>query len=73
MDQILQGLSSSDNGVRSQAEDQLNNEWQQKQPDVLLMALVDSIQHSSEASVRLPGRPLCLSRWPSRLHYTICA
>lgn len=48
---LLQGLSSSDNSIRTQAEDQLNNEWVQKQPDVLLMGLVEQIAASEDLSV----------------------
>ena len=52
--QLLQGLGSSDNTIRSHAEDQLNNEWTLKQPDVLLMGLVEQIARSPEASVGAP-------------------
>lgn len=49
---LLQGLSSSENTVRTQAEEQLNNEWVTAQPDVLLMGLVEQIQDSTDPSVR---------------------
>ena len=50
--QLLQGLSSSDNDLRSQAEEQLNNEWVVARPDVLLMGLVDRIYSDSDPVVR---------------------
>lgn len=49
--QLLQALSSSDNDVRSQAEDQLGTEWVAARPDVLLMGLVEQIQDSNDLSV----------------------
>lgn len=49
---LLRGLTTADNTVRSQAEDQLNNDWVQNRPDVLLMGLAEQIQGSEEASVR---------------------
>lgn len=50
--ELLQKLSSPENQARTLAEDQLNNEWFVKQPDVLLMGLVEQIQLSQEPSVR---------------------
>ena len=50
--QLLQALSSSDNASRSQAEEQLNNDWVTGRPDVLLMGLVEQIQAAQEPSVR---------------------
>ncbi|KAI9823298.1 MAG: hypothetical protein M1832_002522 [Thelocarpon impressellum] len=50
--QLLQALSSADNGARGQAEERLNNDWVQGQPDVLLMGLVEQIQAAEEASTR---------------------
>ena len=52
---LLQNLSSPDNQVRSHAEEQLNNEWFVARPDVLLMGLVEQMQHSQDA-------PVCKSR-----------
>ena len=49
---VLNNLSSADNTARTQAEEQLNNEWFIKQPDVLLMGLVEQIQMSQEPTVR---------------------
>ena len=48
---LLQGLSSPDNQIRTQAEEQLNNEWVAARPDVLLMGLVEQIQSAQEPSV----------------------
>ena len=49
--QLLQALSSGDNVVRSQAEEQLSREWTDNQPDVLLMGLVEQIQGAQDPSV----------------------
>ncbi|MCJ1477096.1 hypothetical protein MMC13_005767 [Lambiella insularis] len=49
---LLQALSSPDNAVRSHAEEQLNSDWVAAQPDVLLMGLVEQIQHSADPSTR---------------------
>ena len=53
--QILQALQSSDNNVRTQAEDQLHSDWTATRPDVLLMGLVEQIQGSQEPAVRCLG------------------
>ncbi|KAI9822390.1 MAG: hypothetical protein M1827_000109 [Pycnora praestabilis] len=50
--QLLQALSSADNNVRSSAEEQLNADWVQGRPDLLLMGLVEQIQGSTEPSTR---------------------
>lgn len=50
--QLLPALSSSDNNVRSQAEEQLNNGWVLARPEMLLMGLVEQIQGAEEPSVR---------------------
>ena len=52
--QLLQALSSGDNQIRSQAEEQLNNDWVQARPEMLLMGLVEQIQRAEEPSVRKP-------------------
>lgn len=52
LNNLLQGLQSGDNTVRSQAEEQLNTEWAQARPDVLLMGLVEQLQGSDNPSVR---------------------
>ena len=51
--QLLQGLQSPDNKVRTYAEEQLNTEWVASRPDVLLMGLVEQIQNNQDASVRV--------------------
>lgn len=51
--QLLHALSSNDNNLRSQAEEQFSNEWVQGRPDVLLIGLVEQIQGAEEPSVRL--------------------
>ena len=53
LSQLLLALSSADNIVRSQAEEQLNNEWVQGRPDVLLMGLAEQIQGAEDAGVSL--------------------
>lgn len=49
--QLLQGLQSTDNTVRSQAESNLNEEWVQKRPDVLLMGLAEQMQGAQDEGV----------------------
>ncbi|KAI7364514.1 ARM repeat-containing protein [Hortaea werneckii] len=50
--QLLQGLQSTDNTVRTQAEEQLNTEWVSKRPDMLLMGLAEQMQGSQEEGTR---------------------
>lgn len=50
--QLLDALQSSDNGVRSQAEEHLANNWTAAKPEMLLMGLVEQIQGSNDATVR---------------------
>lgn len=50
--QLLEGLCSKDNNIRTLAEDQLNSEWVAKRPDVLLVGLVLQTQNSSDPAVR---------------------
>lgn len=52
--QLLQGLQSKDNAVRTQAEEQLNTEWVGQRPDVLLIGLAEQIQASQDVTVRAP-------------------
>lgn len=61
--QLLQALTTSDNTIRSQAEEQLNNDWTPNRPDMLLMGLVEQIQAAPEPAVcsALPAR-ICLSK-----------
>lgn len=58
LDQLLQGLQSTDNAVRSQAEESLNNEWVANRPDVCLMGLAEQMQGSQDEGVSIGS--LCL-------------
>lgn len=49
--QLLSALASSDNNVRSQAEEVLTNDWVVNRPDVLLMGLVEQMHGSQDTSV----------------------
>lgn len=49
--QLLQGLLSPENELRTAAERQLEVEWVAARPDVLLMGLVEQLQESQEPSV----------------------
>ena len=49
---LLSALSSPDNAIRTQAEDQLNNDWVAQRPEVLLMGLVEQMQESDNQTVR---------------------
>jgi importin-5 len=49
--QLLQGLQSTDNTLRSQAEEQLNTEWVGRRPDMLLVGLTEQMQASPEEGV----------------------
>jgi hypothetical protein len=61
--QLLQALATSDNNVRSRAEEQLSTDWVQARPDVLLMALVEQIQGSEDPGVSEPTcNPFPLAR-----------
>lgn len=50
--QLLQGLNSSDNELRSKYEDSLANEWQAQKPDALLMGLVEHAHAAQDEKVR---------------------
>ena len=50
---LTQNLSSPDNAIRTHAEEQLNNEWFTKRPELLLVGLVEQIQRSQDTSVRV--------------------
>ncbi|KAL2864635.1 nuclear import receptor PSE1 [Aspergillus lucknowensis] len=52
LSQLLRGLSTADNTVRSQAEEQLNNDWIQNRPDVLLMGLAEQIEGAEDSITR---------------------
>ena len=49
--QLLQGLQSTDNTIRTQAEGQLNQEWVNLRPDMLLMGLAEQMQGSQDEGV----------------------
>lgn len=51
LSQLLRALTTPDNTIRSQAEEQLNNDWIQGRPDVLLMGLVEQIQGAEDSGV----------------------
>lgn len=50
--QLLQGLQSSDNVVRQQAEDAMESQWVDARLDVFLMGLIEYIQSTQDAGVR---------------------
>lgn len=52
LSQLLRALTTPDNTVRSQAEEQLNNDWIQGRPDVLLMGLVEQIHGAEDSRTR---------------------
>ncbi|EIT73173.1 armadillo-type protein [Aspergillus flavus] len=52
LSQLLRALTTPDNTVRTQAEEQLNNDWIQGRPDVLLMGLAEQIQGAEELVTR---------------------
>ena len=52
--QLLQSLQSTDNAARTQAEEQLNTEWVQQRPDMLLMGLAEQMQGSDDEGVSAP-------------------
>lgn len=51
LSQLLRALTTPDNTIRTQAEEQLNNDWIQNRPDVLLMGLVEQTHGSEDAGV----------------------
>jgi len=51
--QLLQALQSSDNLIRTQAEEHLQNNWTLTRPEVLLMGLAEQIQNTPDATVRI--------------------
>jgi importin-5 len=54
--QLLDALQSSDNSVRSQAEEHLANNWTTTKPELLLMGLVEQIQGSNDPTVHILAR-----------------
>lgn len=51
LSQLLRALTTADNTIRAQAEEQLNNDWILARPDVLLMGLVEQIQGAEDNAV----------------------
>ena len=49
--ELLVALQSTDNSERTRAEQQLNDEWVAKRPDVLLMGLAEQMQGSQDEGV----------------------
>ena len=60
--QLLDALQSADNGVRSQAEEHLANNWTLTRPEVLLMGLVEQIRGSNNPTVAYPSS--CILQTP---------
>lgn len=50
--QLLQGLQSADNSVRSRAEEHLQSNWTSTRPEILLMGLAEQVQGAGENQVR---------------------
>jgi hypothetical protein len=59
LSQLLSALGTPDNAVRSQAEDQLNNDWVQNRPDVLLMGLAEQLGGATDTIVSSTGLQGC--------------
>jgi hypothetical protein len=51
LSQLLQALQSPENGIRSQAEEHLQNNWTNTRPEVLLMGLAEQIQAAGDTTV----------------------
>lgn len=56
LSQLLRGLSTADNTVRAQAEEQLGNDWIQNRPDVLLMGLAEQLEGAEDTVVSTQHR-----------------
>lgn len=52
LSQLLAGLQSTDNDARARAEEELNSQWVEQRPEILLMGLVEQIQAAQDAAVR---------------------
>ena len=48
---LLKGLQSAENITRKHAEDGLQRDWVDKQPEILLMGLAEQMQGSKDLSV----------------------
>jgi hypothetical protein len=64
---LLQGLQSPDNVQRTNAEQQLNEEWVAQRPDVLLMGLSEQIELAQDTSVCARHAPRLA--WQAYVHY----
>lgn len=49
--QLLHGLQSPDNVLRTEAEQKLQNEWSDPQPGLLLVGLVEQLQGADDVAV----------------------
>lgn len=49
--QLLQALQSTDNTIRSKAEEHLQNNWTSTRPEVLLMGLAEQVQGAQDVAV----------------------
>lgn len=49
--QLVSALQSSDNSIRSQAEEQLNTEWVAQRPEILLIGLVEQLHQAQDEGV----------------------
>ena len=63
LSQLLQALQNPDNVQRTQAEEALNAQWIEAQPDALLVGLVEQIQRSSDPAVSPSTHALCNPRF----------
>ncbi|KAI5281897.1 hypothetical protein KEM54_003067, partial [Ascosphaera aggregata] len=50
--QLLSALASPDNNIRTQAEEQLNNDWVANRPDVFLMGLAEQLSGADSSQTR---------------------
>lgn len=53
--QLLGALQSSDNGIRSQAEEHLQSNWTSARPEVLLMGLAEQVQAAGDNAACYPS------------------
>jgi len=51
LNQLLHGLQSADNILRTEAESRLSDEWVTPRPDVLLIGLSEQIQGAEDTQV----------------------
>jgi importin-5 len=61
--QLLQGLQSSDNVVRVNAEEELQAGWVQSRPEILMMGLVEQILGSEDTGVSCSCSRCCCCGW----------